>query len=307
MKSALIVGSGGQDGLLLSRALQNKGYRVTGVSRGAGNPWCDHSIQLDVVDHGRLRELVQTQRPDEIYYLAAYHHSSEEPGLTNAQDAMLSMSVNVTAYAAVLDAVVASVPAARVFYACSSLIYGSADCAVVDERTRPQPECLYGLTKYFGLQLSEHFRRNCGVYASVGILFNHESIYRPDRFLSQRIIKGIKAIRAGSAAPMVLGDLQASCDWGYAPDYVEAMWSALQPGESDTYVIASGKLHTVSDWLRVCSKLADVQPAIIEDRTRLVRSKPALTGDHSRLTTATGWRPTTSFEEMVRRMYSDEV
>lgn len=310
MKTALVIGSSGQDGKLLCRLLQSKGYRVTGLSRSLSRCWCDEEFALDVRDTVAVAQVVRALQPAEIYYLATYHRSSQGRGMTGAEaEASDTFAVNLHAYVAVLEAALRFIPHARLFYACSSLIYGEANGTPLTETTPARPQCLYGISKLAARQVSEFYRKNEGLHVSVGILFNHESAFRQDGFLSKRIVNGIRAVKEGASEHLVLGDLNAQCDWGYAGDFVEAMWRMLQLDQGCTYVVATGQLHSVRDWVEGGCALAGLRPTEVvrEDPVLLTRRRPVLVGDSSRLRAATGWTPTVGFLEMIRKIYHREA
>src|SRR5258708_18152000 len=307
MKRALIIGASGQDGTLLARFLRQEGYYVVGVSRHGGNGSCNESIALDVRRVQVLRDIVRRTSPAELYYLAAFHRSSQ--GRPQGRgEASRTFEVNLGSYAAVLEAALRLEPQPRVFYACSSLIFGDAGETPVTEQCLPRPGCLYSISKLAGRMVSEHFRVNERMYVSVGILFNHESALRPEQFLSRRIVEGVRAIQRGDRRHLLVGDMEARCDWGYAGDYVEAMWRMLQLQFSDTYIVTTGPLHSVGDWGRSSCRLAGLDPRAIveEDPTLLTRKRAVLCGDSTLLRSRTGWQPTTGFEEMVAKMYREE-
>lgn len=306
MKRALIIGASGQDGTLLSLLLRKKGYAVHGVSRRPLTQ-CDESSQLDLSDPRELDRLLSAWPCDEIYYLAAEHQSSEAgEGQSSSRRVF---EVNLHSFATVLSHVLLQANPARVFYASTSLIYGDGPAGPATESTCAQPRCVYSISKLAATHLGEHFRRQHGLHVSIGILFNHESSFRPAKFLSKRVVAGIKAIKEGRATELVVGDMTAGCDWGYAGDFVDAMWRMLQCDTSDTYVVATGELHTVQDWVRGACALADLDPfqVVREDPTLIVSRRRALLGDSSKLRRATGWRPSTAFSEMVRSMYCSQA
>lgn len=303
MKRALVLGASGQDGNFLSRLLKEKGYFVHGVSRGHGDGRCDRWTQLDVADAGGVMSLLDAAPYDEVYYLAAEQQSSQADDAGHPAGRLFD--VNLNSYVALLEHATRSVTPPRIFYASSSLIFGDGEGHPATESTRPAPQCLYSISKLAGRLVSEHYRRAHGLHVSVGILFNHESPLRRPNFLSRRIVDGIHAIGCGTATELVVGDLYAGCDWGYAVDYVDAMWRMLQCDAGDTYVVATGQLHTVSDWVRTCCDLAelDTKQVVREDPSLLTRGRAAVAGDSTKLRTVTGWQPSMPFNGMVEHIY----
>lgn len=310
MKRALIVGASGQDGNLLARLLKSKGYFVIGVSRGPSSNNCDEAIRLDVQNAGFLVDIVHNRRPAEIYYLAAHHQSSQGRSVIDSgEEASKTLDVNLNSYLAILQAALQIKTQPRVFYACTSLIFGNPTQTPQTEQTPPGPTCLYSMSKLAARQISEDFRDREGMHVSVGILYNHESSLRQEQFLSKRIANGIAAIQRGESSQLTVGDLGARCDWGYAGDFVEAMWRMLQLDCGDTYVVSSDELHSVRDWVEAYCQLAGLNPeqVVKQDPSLLNRKRPLLLGDSRKLRTATGWMPSTNFAEIVRKIYQNEL
>ena len=306
----MVIGASGQDGTLLGRLLKSKGYQVAGVSRGPADECYDESIVLDVMDKAALSQVVRTRHPAEIYYLASYHRSSQAQGAALAEgEASRTFDVNLNSYIAVLEAALDLTPRPRIFYASSSLIFGNAEGGLATEQTPPQPQCLYSISKLTAMKVSEQFRQVPGMHISIGILFNHESAFRNGSFLSKRIVDSIKAIKQGRSQSLVVGELDAACDWGYAGDFVEAMWRMLQKESGDTYVVATGTLHTVRDWVDAGCALAglSIGNVVREDPSLLFRRRPVLRGDSSKLQAITDWRPATEFGTMVEKIYHEEA
>ena len=327
MKHALIVGCQGQDGRLLWDFLAARGYGLTGLSRrgehagGADQPGLATGPAVDVADAGAVSGLVDRLRPDEIYYLAAHHHSSQDRHACDPHTLWTrSLAVNAAGPAHVLEAIRSRSPKTRFFYAGSCLVYGHAGQAgqadeagqagesPQTEETCFRPSCVYGISKTAGMHAVRHYRESHGVFAVGGILYNHESHLRAERFLSRKIVRGAWRIRRGEARELVLGDLSARADWGYAPDFVDAFWRTLQTPEPADYVVATGKLSSVRDWVEKTFELAGLnwQEHVREDASLLGSRRVPLVGDISRLATATGWRPHTGFEAMVEHMFERE-
>lgn len=292
MKRAIIVGCQGQDGRLLAELLSQNGYRLKGVA---------HNSSIDIRDFKQVRSLVSRFKPDEIYHLAAFHHSSQDGSLEPVELLRRSWEVNVLSLANFLEAVRQRCPRARLFYAASSHIFGAVKSGRADEKTPLAPLNVYGVTKAAGLLLCRLYRAQHALFVSVGILFNHESPLRQPQFVSRKIIRGALAIKKGLARTLVLGNLDAEVDWGYAPDYVEAMVAILQHSSAGDFVIASGKKKSVRQFA------ASVFARLGLDWKRHVRSNPALlsrdskgiVGNSARLTSATGWRPRMAFDQMI--------
>ncbi len=305
MPRALIVGCNGQDGQILWRQLADRGYSLLGISRhGTRAQGCDWSDAVDVTDGDAVRGLIAEFRPAETYYLAAYHHSSQDPAVDQATLWARSFAINTQGFQNVLDAHCQANRDGRIFYASSSRVFGAARAGTQDESTALRPACLYGITKATGMMLADYYRRDHGLFASCGILYNHESPLRGRSFLSQRVAHGLVAVKRGTATELVLGDLDSKVDWGYAPDYTEAMQRILQCDTAGDFVIASGSLRSVRDMVSVAAGLLDLdwRSCVVEDRSLVTRPSQQLTGDAGKLRRLTAWAPRTTFEEMVREL-----
>jgi GDPmannose 4,6-dehydratase len=298
VKKALIVGSAGQDGRLLHELLSNKGYSIMGVARG-GVP--------DILDRGAVFDVVSQLKPDEIYYLAAHHRSSEESAGDDLKLFQKSHEVNVQGLVHFLGAVKRHSPATRIFYAASSHVFGTPPAPVQDENTPIKPECIYGMTKAAGLFACRYYRETHGLFASVGICYNHESSLRDAKFLSRKIVQGALEIKAGKRESLVLGNLSAQADWGYAPDYVRAMHLILSHVQPDDFVLATGHGHSVRDFVDgVFSRLSlDWRSFVKEDPKILTKKNRILVGNPARLMSATGWKPSVDFEEMIELLLKE--
>ena len=311
MSKALVIGCNGQDGSLLCSLLHQKGDTVFGIDRARGEQtqsFVSFSA-LDICDPLRVSDLLAEERPDEVYYLAAYHHSAEQrpPGEVVA----LSLQVNTQGLNHVLAAIAASpTPRARVFYAASSRVFGDPAEDVQDENTPMAPVCAYGISKAAGVHLCRYYRREHGVYVSTGILYNHESPLRPEHFVTRKIVRAAVRISSGLERELVLGNLDARVDWGWAPDYVEAMHAILRLGCPNDFVLATGVLHSVREFVEIAFSAVGLNwREHVVERSGVVEARGAvkpLCGNASKLQAATGWRPRMSFEEMVRTMVASE-
>ena len=219
MPRALIIGSSGQDGQYLFDLLSQEGYFVAGIDR-AQVRLSSNDFQLDPIDiceAGQVNEIVQGLQPDEIYHLAAYHHSSQDEIPEDAAVFENSYQVHVLSLFNFLEAIRIYSPATKLFYAASSHIFGIPGAAPQDESTPINPHSLYAITKAAGLFLCRKYRHQHKLFASVGILYNHESPFRPEKFVSQRIVQGVLRIQHNLSDSLVLGDLKAEADWGLRP------------------------------------------------------------------------------------------
>jgi GDPmannose 4,6-dehydratase len=309
--TAVIVGCAGQDGVLLTRLLTGRGYRVVGVAR-EGTRSAERDLDgrpLDICDADAVAALVQAASPREIYFLAGHHHSSEEH--TGDDRALLrdSHATHVAAFVNFLDAAARHAPAARTFYAASSHVFGKPSMPVQDETTPLLPDSIYAITKAEGLFLCRYFRERRAVFVSGGILYNHESSLRAERFVSQRIARGAARIARGRVRGIAVGNLEAATDWGYAPDYVEAMHRILNIARPDDFVVATGETHTVREMAQAafaCVGL-DYREHVTEDASIVRRSPARLCGNPAKLRRETGWRPSIGFEQMVEALVQAEL
>ena len=299
-RRSMVVGSGGQDGRYLCTLLGNRGDQVAAIERGG----------LDLGDRGSVERLLSKAKPDEVYYLAGVFGSSESPAEAAYRDYQRCHEVHVLGWLNFLDAVAAANAGTRLFYASSSRIFGSPDHSPQSELTPHAPRCIYGITKSAGMHLGRFYRER-GVRCSSGILYNHESPRRPANFVSRKIVRAAVDIKLGASRKLTLGNLSAAVDWGAAQDYVEAMVLILERAAPADYVIATGELHTVGQFVEAAFSALGLPSAshVDEDRS-LITVAPAerpLVGDSSRLREATGWRPRMSFEDMVKRMVEAEL
>ena len=310
MRRALIVGSRGQDGRLLREFLKARGYAVTGLSRQAlelPDQTLAPAVALD--DPGAVAAIVRQVDPAEIYYLAAFHHSSEQMGEGGTQALWAaSMAVNASGAVNFLEAMRRHAPGARFFYAGSCLAYGRPGQAPQNEDTCFRPVCVYGASKSAGAQAVRIYRELHGLFAVTGILYNHESHLRAEHFLSRKIVRAAWRIKHGQERQLRLGDLDARADWGYAPDFVEAFWKTLQADQPEDYVIATGLLHGVRDWVEKAFALAGLnwQEHVYEDSSLALRRREPLVGDISRIRSRCHWAPATDFQGMVELMFEHE-
>jgi GDPmannose 4,6-dehydratase len=308
MPRALIVGHTGQDGRILWQQLAARGFALGGVARARRDGFGDPA-PVDITDAESVRRLVGDFRPDQIYFLAAHHHSSQDLDSNEAGVWGPSWATNVHAFSHFLGAAGAHDPATRIFYASSSRVFGSADASPQDEQTPLRPECIYGVTKASAMMLAGFYRRVHGMHVSCGILFNHESRLRSPQFVSRRIVDGLLAIKRGKAEVLEIGNLGARVDWGYASDYTRAMQLMLDMAPPGDYVVATGETHSVGEMVAVAASCIglDTTGRIVESAGIIQRQPQTLCGDASKLRNATGWRPSIGFAEMIRRLAEEAM
>jgi GDPmannose 4,6-dehydratase len=304
---ALITGIGGQDGSYLAELLLARDYEVVGIVPDLARAYESLAgvrdrielVQTDLLDRELLVDVLRRHRPREVYNLASpsfVPFSWEEPVRT-AEFA----AVGVTS---LLEAVRAVDPAVRVYQASSSEIFGEPQEVPQTERTALSPVTPYGVAKAYGHFIVHSYRRRYGLHASCGILYNHESPRRPVEFLPSKVAHAVAAISLGRADELVLGDLAARRDWGYAGDYVEAMWLMLQQERADDYVVASGELHSVEELVERAFAHAglDWREHVRVDES-LMRGRAELhdlVGDATRARERLGWAPRVGFDDLVR-------
>jgi GDPmannose 4,6-dehydratase len=285
---ALVTGHAGQDGTYLSELLHEKGYEVVGLGRG----------DVDLLDQRALADVLREHAPREVYNLASpsFVPRSWEHPVETAEFA----AVGVTS---LLEAVRAVDPTIRVYQASSSEIFGEPLEVPQTERTPLSPVTPYGVAKAYGHFIVHSYRRRHGLHASAGILYNHESPRRPVDFLPSKVANAAAAISLGHARELALGDLDAQRDWGYAGDYVEAMWRMLQQDEADDYVIATGTLHSVRELVELAFAHVglDWQEHVRVDESlkRGAAELHHLVGDASKARQRLGWEPRVDFEQLV--------
>ncbi len=302
MKKAVIVGCNGQDGRIAYDLISSKNYDVLGIDRGVIKA-PSRNIPVDISIFDDVTGILGEFKPDEVYFFAALHHSSEDRA---AEDVMQlfkeSYRINVLAVLHFLEGIRRYSQQTRLFYAGSSLLFGDSDEEIQNESTPFKPETIYGITKLDGVLTCRYYRKSYGIFASTGIFYNHESQYRTENFISKKIVKGALDISRGKKEKLVLGDLHARVDWGYAPDYVDAAYRILQTEVPGEFIIATGKLHSVLDFVSITFDYLGLnwKDYVTENKTVLTRNRKTLVGDPSRLMKATGWRPTVDLKEMIR-------
>ncbi|MCL4293648.1 MAG: GDP-mannose 4,6-dehydratase [Acidimicrobiia bacterium] len=319
MKRALITGITGQDGRHLAQFLAGKGYQVFGLIHGQANPKAqlvaEESPTLDLVE-GDLRDLpsliaaVEQVQPDEVYNLGAISFVQ-----LSFKQAELTAEITGLGVLRMLEAVrivggMENNPI-RFYQASSSEMFGKVRETPQNEGTPFHPRSPYGVAKVFGHYTTMNYREAYDLHASSGILFNHEGPRRGLEFVTRKITNSLARIKLGLQDRISLGNLDSARDWGYAGDYVEAMWLMLQQDEPDDYVVATGETHTIREFLEVAFRIAgydDWEPYVTHD-TRFDRPAEVdlLMGDATKARTKLGWKPKVSVEELVRMMYESDL
>ena len=313
-KTALITGITGQDGSYLAEFLLEQGYRVCGMTRRTSTMTVDRIahildrielVQGDLLDQNSLANALIDVQPVEVYNLAAQSFvptSWNQPVLTGEFTAL-----GVTR---LLEAVRQVNPEIRFYQASSSEMFGLVTESPQHELTRFHPRSPYGVAKVYGHWITVNYRESYGLYASGGILFNHESPRRGLEFVTRKISDGVARIKLGLADKLTLGNLEAKRDWGFAGDYVRAMWLMLQQPTADDYVVATGATHSVREFCEAAfSRVGlDYRDHVATD-SALVRPAEVdlLVGDASKARRELGWEPTVAFEELVEMMVDADV
>ncbi|HKR99398.1 MAG TPA: GDP-mannose 4,6-dehydratase [Candidatus Dormibacteraeota bacterium] len=313
-KTALITGITGQDGSYLADLLLEKGYEVHGMVRRSSTETFQRLQHIrdqitlhtgDLLDQRSLGEVMREVQPDEIYNLAAMSFvaaSWNQPVLTAD-----FTGVGVTR---MLEAMREVAPDARFYQASSSEMFGKVRQVPQTEETPFYPRSPYGVAKAYGHFITVNYRESYDLFACSGILFNHESSRRGLEFVTRKVTHGAAAIKLGLNDHLALGNLDAQRDWGYARDYVEAMWLMLQQDEPDDFVIATGEAHSVKELVDLSFARVDLDPEeYVKIDPRFLRPAEVdhLIGDYSKAKEQLGWEPRTSFEELVNLMVDADL
>jgi GDPmannose 4,6-dehydratase len=312
VKKALIIGCKGQDGILLTDLLIDNGYEVIGLephSVFVNREMSSYYPSTNVEYFDDVSRLVKLIKPNEVYYLAAYHQSAEEIITDEKTLYERSHAINVKGMHNFLEAIRISSPLTKIFYPASSHIFGNtSEFELQDENTPIDPSCIYGITKATGFFISRYYRKHYSIFATTGILYNHESKYRPENFLSRRIIKGVAQIKRGEKKELVLGNIDSKVDWGFAADYVRAIYAIMQLDEPDEFIIASGETHSVREFVDIAFSFVglDWQDYVVIDKSILKKPEIYRVGNPKKIMEYTGWRPQYTFSEMIKILLTEE-
>ena len=319
MRRALITGITGQDGLYLAELLVGKGYQVFGLIRGQNNPKRElvertvpevHLLTGDLTDLSSLIRAFAAAEPDEVYNLGAISFVAY-----SWENARLTSEVTGLGVLNILEATrlyAGSNPSRVRFYqASSSEMFGKVQEVPQRETTLLWPRSPYGVAKVFGHYMTINYRESYGMHASSGMLFNHESPRRGPEFVTRKISQGVAQIALGLQSELTLGNLDAKRDWGFAGDYVEAMWLMLQQDTADDYVVATGETHSIRDFLDVAFArvgLDDWSKYVVQD-PRFFRPAEVdvLIGDPTKAREKLGWQPKVSFERLAEMMVDSDL
>ena len=316
-RTAIVTGMTGQDGPYLAKFLLEQDYHVYGLVKRYSNPnldnlaWLgiDQDIELvtgDITDDSIMNNLVRSIKPMEFYNLAAQSFVGASWELNK-----LTTEVNAMGPLNILNAIKMHSSTTRFYQASTSEMYGNSDGSQQSETTPFHPRSPYGVSKLYGHWITVNYRESYGLYACSGILFNHESPLRGREFVTRKVTDAVARIKLGLANSVTLGNLDARRDWGFAGDFVEAMYLMLQQPEASDYVIATGKQHSIGDLCRVAFDHVGIQ-----DWQGLIRSDPrfkrpaelhSLCGDSARARKLLGWQPRVDFETMIRSMVDADL
>jgi len=318
VKKALITGIDGQDGSYLSEFLLNKGYQVHGIVRRVAleDPehrlWrIKHILNKITLHNGSLEsfaslfKIVHKIKPDECYHLAAQSFVSY-----SFEDEFSTINTNINGTHYILAAIKDLAPRCKFYFAASSEMFGKVRETPQNENTPFHPRSPYGISKVAGFDLTRNYRESYGMFACNGILFNHESPRRGFEFVTRKITHAVAQIKFGKARELRLGNLEAKRDWGFAGDYIQAMWLMLQQGKPDDYVIATGETHTVKEFVQMAFSHAglDYKKYVKIDKQFF---RPAevhsLLGNYAKAKKILGWKPKIKFQELVKMMVDNDL
>jgi GDPmannose 4,6-dehydratase len=317
-RKVLITGITGQDGSYLAEFLLAKDYEVHGIVRRVALEDPEHRLDRILPIRNKLTlhtgsleslsslyRIVRLVDPDECYHLAAQSFVSH-----SFEDEFSTLNTNINGTHNMLAAIRDAAPECRFYFAGSSEMFGRAEEVPQTERTRFHPRSAYGISKVAGFELTRNYREAYGLHASSGLFFNHESPRRAREFVTRKITSGVAAIAAGKQKELPLGNLEAYRDWGYAPDFVEAMWLIVNQKEPGDFVIATGETHSVREFAEMAFKIVGLNylDYVAMDRALY---RPAevdqLCGNYEKARRQLGWRPKTSFESLVQLMVESDL
>jgi GDPmannose 4,6-dehydratase len=316
-KRALITGITGQDGSYLAELLLSKGYEVHGIVRRvsledpAHRLWrirhlldrtTIHSASLE--NYASVFQVVETVKPHECYHLAAQSFVSY-----SFDDAFSTINTNINGTLFMLSAIHDRVPDCRFYFAASSEMFGKVDETPQNEKTRFHPRSPYGISKVAGFDLVRNYRESYQLFACNGIAFNHESPRRGFEFVTRKITSTIARIKAGLETELRLGNLKPKRDWGFAGDYVKAMWLMLQQDEPDDYVIATNETHSVGEFVEKAFSMVDLNwkdHVVIDPKFYRPAEVRQLKGDYGKAKRLLGWEPSVNFEGLLQMMVTSD-
>lgn len=318
MKKALITGINGQDGSYLADLLLDKGYEVHGTIRRSSIENSNKILNLDHIidkikiytcsldDHLSVYKLIAQIKPDECYHLAA---SSFVSYSFDDETSIIANNFNSTHY--LLSSLKENAPSCKFYFAGSSEMFGQPDIYPQNEETKFNPRSIYGISKLSSYFVVKNYRDHHGLYACTGISYNHESPRRNSSFVTKKITEGVAKIHLGLEKKIELGNIDAARDWGYAPEYVQAMWKMLNhSGKPQDYIIATGISHTVREFLEIAFGVVKLN---YQDHIKINESffrpseKISLLGDSTKIKTELGWSPNKKFADIIVEMVNNDI
>lgn len=313
-KTALITGITGQDGSYLAEFLLSKGYKVHGLTRRSSTTVTDRIAHIldkvdlisgDLFDQSSLLDAIETIRPDEVYNLAAQSFVQ-----TSWKQPVLTAEFTAVGVTKILEAIRRAAPKARFYQASSSEMFGKVRAVPQSEDTPFYPRSPYGVAKLYGHWITINYRESFGIHGSSGILFNHESPRRGIEFVTRKITYHAALIKHGLASELRLGNLDARRDWGFAGDYVKAMWLMLQQDTPDDYVISTDETHTVKEFVELAFARADLdwrKYVKIDEKFYRPAEVDLLIGDSTKARKTLGWEPEVGFQSLVHSMVDADL
>ena len=314
-KTALITGITGQDGAYLAKFLLEKNYQVFGTYRRLSTPnfWRLKYLNIenditylsaDLFDLSSMLEAIKTSQPDEIYHLAAqsYVGASFEQPITSGEYTGIAVTK-------MLEAIRIINPQIKFYQASSSEMFGNIGLEQ-NLKTSFQPESPYAAAKLYGYWMTKIYKNAYGIFATNGILFNHESPLRGLEFVTRKITNGVARIKIGLDKKLVLGNLESKRDWGYAPDYVEGMWKILQQKEPEDFILSTNETHSVKEFAKIAFEIVDLDwEKYVKTDKKLYRlvDVNTLKGDYSKAQRKMHWKPKTKFKELVKIMVMEDL
>jgi len=318
MKRALITGITGQDGSYLAELLLEKGYEVHGIIRKVAleDPYhrlyrINHILDKIALHPASLESypsifnVVEKIRPNECYHLASQSFVEY-----SFDDAFSTFNTNINGTLFVLSAIKEKAPECKVYFAATSEMFGKVKETPQNECSPFHPRSPYGITKVAGFDITRNYRESYGIFACNGILFNHESPRRGFEFVTRKVTNTVARIKLGLESQLRLGNLQAKRDWGFAGDYVEAMWLMLQQDEPDDFVIANNETHSVQEFVELAFNYAELdwrEYVVIDEMFYRPAEVQLLMGDYGKAYQKFGWEPTVRFEELVKMMVEADL
>jgi GDPmannose 4,6-dehydratase len=317
-KKALIIGVTGQDGSYLAELLLKKKYKVHAILRkvslkkNKNRFWRINEFKKNIIFHNaslneykKLSNLIKKIKPHEIYHLAAQSYINYR-----FDDEFFQLNPNINGTHYILSAIKNYSPKSKFYFASSSEMFGNVNSFPQNENTKLNPRSAYGISKVAGYQLTKNYREAHNIFACTGILYNHESPRRGINFVTKKIVNGVAKIHLKKKKKIILGDINAKRDWGYAGDYVLAMWKMLQQSKPTDFVIGTGKLHSVKDFLRIAFEYVGLNyKNYIEIDSKLIRPKDnaILKANIFRAKKYLKWKPKVNFKNLVIDMIKSEI